>query len=1040
CGSISCNALEFDGAISITREAVSNSLNTISCTSINFCLVIGSGSAPCENADAGEDVFLQYSTDGGFSWINIATYDESIYTAWTCLSVPIPVGAKTANTIFRWNQPFHSAGNFDNWALDNVQIICSSGAGSFSYAWSPAAGLSDDTIQNPVAAVGQAITYTVAVTDSFGCVVSDSVTITENTSISPIITDTVNVQCAGDSTGSATVTPFGGTPPYTYQWNDSVITTNITGPNYTGTVVNDAGTGTVPWLTPNEAEGSFNDNIWAEAVGFGADEISNFLKATNFSFAITNSDSIQGIEMTVEWHKSGGTITDDQIFLVVGGVIQTGAVNQANGTVLSDPFDGIATYGGPLDVWGLTLSEADVNSIGFGVAIAVKKVGFGPTQTAFVDRISITVYYTSRGQTTQTATDLPAGTYQVIVTDLIGCIDSVSVTITEPPANDVGVIALDAPTTGCGLSASDIVTIRVMNFGSVIQIGVPVSFSLDGGPPVNETITVPILPCDTVTYTFAATADLSTPGIHTFDAWTSLGTDADSTNDSLTNFLVENTLIVSTFPYLEDFEAGQGGWSSGGINSTWAFGTPAKTTINSAGSGVNSWVTGGLGIGSYNNLENSQVVSTCFDFTSLIAPIIELNIWWNSEFSWDGAVLQSSIDDGASWQNVGAFGDPDNWYNDNFVEIEEGIPGGWSGNQSDGAASGGWVKAKHYLSGLGGQSSVFFRIIFFSDAIFQVGDGFAFDDVFIYDRPANDVGVIAIDAPNSGCNLAATESVTVRVTNYGLDLQDTIPVSYRINAGVPVNETITDTINPGDTLSFTFTTTADLSTTGIYIFDAWTSLAGDTNYANDSILNYAVSANLDFIESVCIYDVDGGSGDTTCSSFSSNLCTDGIDGLDSIFKTSDPFLLNVSGLDSVSYNLYYTNCGGFGDTTNFVFFLNGIPIDTFINTTSTCTCTPLIYPVLFTITDTALLNAAYNFGVNTLSVQHDGISMFIAGYTADIFARCTPSGFTTSITGTNESCNSACDGIADLTVTGGTLPYSFAWSNGDTTEDISGLC
>ena len=1039
CGSISGNALKFTSAG--TREAVSNSLNTISCTSIDFCLVIGSGAAPCENADAGEDVQLQYSTDGGFSWINIATYDESIYTAWTCLSVPIPVGAKTANTMFRWNQPIHSAGNFDNWALDNVQIICSGGAGTFSYAWSPPAGLSDDTIQNPVATVGQVITYTVAVTDSFGCVVSDSVTITENTSISPIITDTVNVQCAGDSTGSAAVTPGGGTPPYSYQWNDSVITNNITGPNYAGTVVNDAGTGTVPWLTPNEAEGNINDNIWAEAQGMGNNNISNYLKATNYGFAITNSDSIQGIEMTVEWHKSGGTINDDQIFLVVGGVIQTGATNQANGTVLSDPFDGIATYGGPLDTWGTTLSEADVNSIGFGVAIAVRKVGGGPAQTAFIDRISITVYYTSRGQTTQTATGLPAGTYQVIVTDAIGCSDSVSVTITEPPANDVGVIAIDAPTTGCGLSASDTVTIRVMNFGSVTQIGVPVSYSLDGGPPVNETIAVPILPCDTVTYTFAATADLSTPGIHTFDAWTTLSIDADSTNDSLKNVQVENTLIVTTFPYLENFESGQGGWSSGGINSTWAFGTPAKATINSAGSGVNSWVTGGLGLGFYNNLENSQVVSPCFDFTSLIAPIIEMNSWWNSEFSWDGAVLQSSIDGGASWQNVGAFGDPDNWYNDNTISglFWSGNTEGWSGRISTGNGSGGWVIAKHDLTGLGGQSSVVLRIAFGSDGIIA-DDGFAFDDVFIYDRPANDVGVIEIDAPNSGCSLSASESVTIRVKNFGTSPKDTIPVSYRINAGVPVNETIIDTINPGDTLSYTFTTTADLAAPGIYIFDAWTSFSGDTNYANDSILNYTVSANLYFIESVCIYDVDGGSGDTTCSNFTSNLCTDGIDGLDSIFKTSDPFLLNVAGLDSVSYNLYYTNCGGFGDTTNFVFFLNGIPIDTFINTTSTCTCTPLIYPVLFTITDTALLNAAYNFGVNTLSVQHDGTSMFIAGYTADIFARCTPSGFTTSITGINESCNSACDGIADLTVTGGNLPYSFAWSNGDTTEDISGLC
>ncbi|MBW8050215.1 MAG: hypothetical protein FVQ77_07730 [Cytophagales bacterium] len=937
------------------------------------------------------------------------------------------------------------ANNFWGWSIDDFEISCAGAVvdTTLSYKWTPSTGLSNDTIQNPVAAVGQVITYTVVVTDTFACVVSDSVTITENTPISLTITGSVNVQCAGDSTGSATVTPAGGIPPYTYQWNDSVITNNITGLNYTGTVVNDAGTGTLPWLTPNQAEGSLNDNIWAEAAGFGANEISNFLKATNYGFAITNSDSIQGIEMAVEWHKSGGTITDDQIFLVVGGVIQTGAVNQANGTLLSDPFDGIATYGGPLDTWGTTLSEVDVNNIGFGVAIAVTKVGGGLAQTAFVDRIFIRIYYTTRGQTTQTATGLPAGTYQVVVTDVIGCSDSVSVTITEPPANDVGVIALDTPLTNCGLSATESVTIRVVNFGSVIQIGVPVSYSLDGGLPENEIIDT-INPCDTVTYTFAATANLSTPGIHTFDAWTTLITDADSANDSLTNFLVENTLIVTTFPYLENFETGQGGWSSGGINSTWAFGTPAKTTIDSAGSGVNSWVTGGLGLGFYNSLENSQVVSPCFDFTSLIAPIIELNIWWNSEFSWDGAVLQSSINGGASWQNVGAFGDPDNWYNDNTISglFWTGNTEGWSGRISTGNGSGGWVIAIHDLTGLGGQSSVVFRIAFGSNGIFA-DEGFAFDDVYIHDRPANDAGVIAIDAPNTGCSLSDSESVTIRVRNFGTSLQDTIPVSYRINAGAPVNETITDTINPGDTLSFTFTTTADLATTGIYIFDAWTSLSGDTNYSNDSVLNYAVSSNLNFIESVCIYDFDGGFGDTTCSNFTSDLCTDGFDGPgDLTLKSSDTFLLSVSCIDSISYNLYFTQCG-IADTTNFIFYLNGVPIDTFTNTTTTCTCTPFNYPVLFTITDTALLNSAYNFGVNALSVQHDGLNMYIAGYTADIFARCTACStipLTTSIIGTNESCNSACDGIADLAVAGGILPYSYSWSNGDSTEDISGLC
>lgn len=110
---------------------------------------------------------------------------------------------------------------------------------------------------------------------------------------------------------------------------------------------------------------------------------------------------------------------------------------------------------------------------------------------------------------------------------------------------------------------------------------------------------------------------------------------------------------------------------------------------------------------------------------------------------------------------------------------------------------------------------------------------------------AQDVSVIAITAPVSGCSLTATENVTIRIFNYGSTLAagTSFNVSYTINAGAPVTELLTLGSNflTSSTLNYTFTTQANLSTPGSYAFTATTALAGDVNPTNDSFTGYSVT-------------------------------------------------------------------------------------------------------------------------------------------------------------------------------------------------------
>jgi gliding motility-associated-like protein len=110
---------------------------------------------------------------------------------------------------------------------------------------------------------------------------------------------------------------------------------------------------------------------------------------------------------------------------------------------------------------------------------------------------------------------------------------------------------------------------------------------------------------------------------------------------------------------------------------------------------------------------------------------------------------------------------------------------------------------------------------------------------------AQDLAVTAITAPVSGCAMTSTENVTIRIFNFGANLPagTNFNVSYTINAGPPVVEMVVlgAPLLNSSTLNYTFTTQANLSVPGVYIFDATVSIAGDINPTNDAFTGYSVT-------------------------------------------------------------------------------------------------------------------------------------------------------------------------------------------------------
>lgn len=168
------------------------------------------------------------------------------------------------------------------------------------------------------------------------------------------------------------------------------------GPNSGGTFADGGEVVGLQWTNPGNAAAS--DNSYATKICSTSGSSSNTLQATNFGFSIPSGATINGITVEIERKSNRGspTLVDASVKLIKGGTVSGTDKASASTWPTADAY---ATYGSSSDLWGLTLTDSDVNASNFGVSLRVKQSPTGGklTATANVDHIRITVTYTGGG-------------------------------------------------------------------------------------------------------------------------------------------------------------------------------------------------------------------------------------------------------------------------------------------------------------------------------------------------------------------------------------------------------------------------------------------------------------------------------------------------------------------------------------------------------------------------------------------------------------------------------------------------------------------
>lgn len=240
----------------------------------------------------------------------------------------------------------------------------------------------------------------------------------------------------------------------------------------------------------------------------------------------TSTNAIMGLNT---WYHLACVYDESNIYLYINGVLQ--ASTPVSGTY--DPANGTTLYFGDNPTWTGRLFDGTIDDVRiWNVAKTSAEILASFTTELTGSESGLLAYWPMNEGTGTSVGDITSGANNAVMLNMDANTDWVNGFVA--PGSDVGVIGIVSPALiGPEFTDQEAVTVEIKNFSTETASNFDVSYQIDGGAIVTETVAATLQPFEATTYTFSSTVPLLGTSTINIKSFTGLTNDANTNNDTL---------------------------------------------------------------------------------------------------------------------------------------------------------------------------------------------------------------------------------------------------------------------------------------------------------------------------------------------------------------------------------------------------------------------------------------------------------------------------------------------------------------------------